>query len=127
MLDIDLPDIDGFTVLDRLKRDPSTRHIPVHVMSSLRERERALRQGAISYLNKPVEPRARWTRNSAASRSSWCGGKRSLLVVEDDEVQRDSIVALIGDADLRHRRGRHRPGGAGGAASARASTAWCST
>jgi HAMP domain-containing protein/CheY-like chemotaxis protein/signal transduction histidine kinase len=99
LLDIDLPDIDGFTVLDRLKRDPSTRHIPVHVMSSLRERERALRQGAISYLNKPVSKddlQEEFTR----IQKFLLGGKRSLLVVDDEEPQRDAIVHLIGDADI---------------------------
>ncbi|MRV76827.1 response regulator [Duganella sp. FT92W] len=99
LLDIDLPDIDGFTVLDRLKRDPSTRHIPVHVMSSLRERERALRQGAISYLNKPVSKddlQEEFTR----IQKFLLGGKRSLLVVDDEEQQRNSIVHLIGDADI---------------------------
>jgi HAMP domain-containing protein/CheY-like chemotaxis protein/signal transduction histidine kinase len=100
LLDIDLPDIDGFTVLDRLKRDPSTRHIPVHVVSSLRERERALRQGAISYLNKPVSREA-LAEEFTRIQKFLMGGKRSLLVVEDDKAQRDSIVALIGDSDLR--------------------------
>ncbi|MES3025540.1 MAG: response regulator, partial [Pseudomonadota bacterium] len=100
LLDIDLPDIDGFTVLDRLKRDPSTRHIPVHVMSSLRERERALRQGAISYINKPVSREA-LQEEFTRIQKFLLGGKRSLLVVDDEKMQRDSIVALIGDADLR--------------------------
>ncbi|USX29214.1 response regulator [Oxalobacteraceae bacterium OTU3CINTB1] len=99
LLDLDLPDIDGFTVLDRLKRDPSTRHIPVHVMSSLRERERALRLGAISYLNKPVS-KAALQEEFARIQKFLLGGKRSLLVVDDEPAQRDSIVALIGDADL---------------------------
>ncbi|USX16906.1 response regulator [Oxalobacteraceae bacterium OTU3CAMAD1] len=99
LLDLDLPDIDGFTVLDRLKRDPSTRHIPVHVMSSLRERERALRLGAISYLNKPVS-KATLQEEFARIQKFLLGGKRSLLVVDDEPAQRDSIVALIGDADL---------------------------
>jgi HAMP domain-containing protein/CheY-like chemotaxis protein/signal transduction histidine kinase len=100
LLDIDLPDIDGFTVLDRLKRDPSTRHIPVHVMSSLRERERALRQGAISYMNKPVN---KDVLNEEFSRIQkfLLGGKRSLLVVDDEQAQRDSIINLIGDKDIR--------------------------
>ena len=100
LLDLDLPDIDGFTVLDRLKRDPGTRHIPVHVMSCLRERERALRQGAISYINKPVASEAlgeEFTR----IRKFLSTGKRSLLVVDDEPAQRDAIVALIGEADLR--------------------------
>src|SRR5476649_2318608 len=100
LLDIDLPDIDGFTVLDRLKRDPSTRHIPVHVMSSSRERERALRQGAISYMNKPVS-RDALQEEFGRIQKFLLGGKRSLLVVDDEQTQRDSIVALIGDADLR--------------------------
>jgi HAMP domain-containing protein/CheY-like chemotaxis protein/signal transduction histidine kinase len=100
LLDLDLPDIDGFTVLDRLKRDPSTRHIPVHVMSSLRERERALRQGAISYINKPVGREA-LQEEFTRIQKFLMGGKRSLLVVDDEKMQRDSIVSLIGDSDLR--------------------------
>ena len=100
LLDIDLPDIDGFTVLDRLKRDPGTRHIPVHVMSSLRERERALRQGAISYINKPVGREALHEEFNRIQKFQ-LSGKRSLLVVDDEKMQREAIVALIGDADLR--------------------------
>jgi len=100
LLDIDLPDIDGFTVLDRLKRDPNTRHIPVHVMSSLRERERALRQGAISYINKPVS-REMLQEEFKRIQKFLMGGKRSLLVVEDDMAQREAIVSLIGDSDVR--------------------------
>ncbi|MDB5755123.1 MAG: hybrid sensor histidine kinase/response regulator, partial [Massilia sp.] len=100
LLDLDLPDIDGFTVLDRLKRDPSTRHIPVHVMSSLRERERALRQGAISYISKPVGREA-LQEEFTRIQKFLMGGKRSLLVVDDEKMQRDSIVSLIGDSDLR--------------------------
>ena len=45
-LDILLPDVDGWTVLDLLKHNPDTRHIPVHVISVAEERERSLRQGA---------------------------------------------------------------------------------
>jgi CheY-like chemotaxis protein/signal transduction histidine kinase len=99
LLDIDLPDVDGFTVLDRLKRDPSTRHIPVHVISSLKERERALRQGAISYLNKPVS-RERLQEEFTRIQHFLTRGKRSLLVVEDDKMQRESIVNLIGATDV---------------------------
>ncbi|QNB00367.1 response regulator [Massilia sp. Se16.2.3] len=99
LLDIDLPDIDGFTVLDRLKRDPSTRHIPVHVVSALRERERALRQGAISFISKPVEREA-LQEEFTRIQKFLVGGKRSLLVVEDDLAQRELIVNLIGDNDL---------------------------
>jgi HAMP domain-containing protein/CheY-like chemotaxis protein/signal transduction histidine kinase len=99
LLDLDLPDTDGFTVLERLKRDPTTRHIPVHVMSSMREREKALRAGAISYLNKPVKlERVDEEFNQILRFMSQT--RRSLLIVEDDEVQRLDIIQLIGDADL---------------------------
>ena len=99
LLDLDLPDTDGFTVLDRLKRDPATRHIPVHVMSSMREREKALRQGAISYLNKPVKVE-RLEEEFNQIQRFMSQTRRSLLIVEDDEVQRRDITQLIGESDL---------------------------
>ncbi len=99
LLDLDLPDTDGFTVLDRLKRDPTTRHIPVHVMSSMREREKALRAGAISYLNKPIKPE-RLDEEFNQILRFMSQTRRSLLIVEDDEVQRLDITQLIGDSDL---------------------------
>src|SRR5439155_15661094 len=54
-LDIFLPDIDGWRVLDRLKHDPQTRHIPVSVISTDESRERALNSGAFSFLSKPIQ------------------------------------------------------------------------
>ena len=54
-LDIGLPDIDGWRVLDRLKDDPDTRHIPVHLVSAADELERGRRSGAVGFLTKPAE------------------------------------------------------------------------
>ncbi len=53
-LDIYLPDLDGWRVLDRIKSDLKTRHIPVCVISTDDSRERALRSGALAFLSKPV-------------------------------------------------------------------------
>ncbi|SNS69129.1 Signal transduction histidine kinase [Noviherbaspirillum humi] len=98
-LDIDLPDIDGFTVLDRLKRDPSTRHIPVHVISRMKERERALRQGAISYLNKPVAAE-RLSEEFMRIQQFLARGKRNLLIVEDDPMQREATIELLSSPEV---------------------------
>ncbi len=51
-LDINLPDMAGWTILDRLKHDPATRHIPVHVISGDENRRRGLALGAMTYLEK---------------------------------------------------------------------------
>ena len=53
-LDLHLPDMDGWTVLDRLKHDSATRHIPIEVISVETERWRGLRLGAVDYIEKPV-------------------------------------------------------------------------
>ncbi|UKJ77492.1 HAMP domain-containing protein [Azospirillum brasilense] len=58
MLDIGLPDIDGWALLDLLKRDPHTRHIPVHVISAKEERRRGLAMGAFDYTEKPADREA---------------------------------------------------------------------
>jgi CheY-like chemotaxis protein/HAMP domain-containing protein len=99
LLDLDLPGIDGFTVLDRLKRDPGTRHIPVHALSTRNERERSLRHGAISYLPKPVGVERLEKEFNRIQQFLACD-KRSLLVVENNRGQCDAIVDLIGDSDV---------------------------
>jgi HAMP domain-containing protein/CheY-like chemotaxis protein/signal transduction histidine kinase len=99
MLDLNLPVMDGWTVLDRLKHDPSTRHIPVHIVSVEDGRQRSLQLGAIAYLQKPV------TREALSKALTDIKGfverpVKNLLVVEDNETQRLSIVDLIGNQDV---------------------------
>jgi CheY-like chemotaxis protein len=53
-LDITLPDMAGWTILDRLKHDPGTRHIPVHVITGDEDRRRGLALGAMTFLEKSV-------------------------------------------------------------------------
>jgi CheY-like chemotaxis protein len=55
LLDISLPDIDGWRVLDRLKHDPTLQHIPVYVVSTIDQPERGLKRGARGVLGKPVQ------------------------------------------------------------------------
>jgi len=98
-LDIRLPDRDGWTILDRLKHDARTRHIPVHIITVEEHCRRALQQGAFTHLQKPVsnEDLTRAFDNIASFAER---GARKLLVVEDDEVQRMSVVELIGNGDV---------------------------
>jgi HAMP domain-containing protein/CheY-like chemotaxis protein/signal transduction histidine kinase len=98
-LDIHLPDRDGWTVLDRLKHDPETSHIPVHIITVEEQRQRALQQGAFNHVQKPVTHedlgKAFDGIREFADRRI-----RKLLVVEDDDVQRMSVVELIGNGDV---------------------------
>jgi CheY-like chemotaxis protein len=98
-LDLRLPDRDGWVVLDRLKHDPRTRHVPVHIISVDEEEKRGLAQGAMAYLHKPVSKEgvdAALTRiKSFVDRPV-----KRLLVVEDNEVQRKTTVELIGNRDV---------------------------
>ncbi|MFL5481669.1 MAG: HAMP domain-containing protein [Gemmatimonadaceae bacterium] len=98
-LDIDMPGMDGLQVLDRLKRDPETRHVPVHIISGVEQKREGLKAGAIAYLTKPVSKEAL---DSAFARiSSFIDTvPKKLLVVEDNEAQRQSIVELIAHEDV---------------------------
>jgi HAMP domain-containing protein/CheY-like chemotaxis protein/signal transduction histidine kinase len=98
-LDIDMPGMDGLEVLDRLKRDPETRHVPVHIISGMEEKREGLKAGAIAFLAKPVSKEAL---DAAFARiSSFIDTvPKNLLVVEDNEAQRQSIVELIAHDDV---------------------------
>ena len=54
LLDIQLPVKDGWQVMDELKSTTATRHIPVHMMSSLKAKQESLMKGAVDFINKPV-------------------------------------------------------------------------
>ncbi|MDB4963350.1 MAG: dhkJ [Myxococcales bacterium] len=98
-LDLRLPDIDGWVLLDRLKHDPSTRHIPVHVISGLDEERRSLQNGALGFLQKPVT--AETLQTGLEGIKEFVEKRvKSLLVVEDDPVQQQAITELIGDGDV---------------------------
>jgi len=98
-LDLDMPGVDGFAVLERLKRHPDTRHIPVHIISGVERRHEGLKAGAIAYLEKPVSAEAL---DAAFGRIATFLDRRvrRLLVVEDDAAQRAAIEALIAHEDV---------------------------
>jgi CheY-like chemotaxis protein/signal transduction histidine kinase len=94
LLDIGLPDMSGLSVLERLKRDPATRHIPVHVVSASDNMQTALELGALGYALKPV------ARDELARAIEKLGAEqaretRRVLIVEDDPNQRASLGKLL--------------------------------
>lgn len=100
ILDIGLPLMDGWTVMGKLKGYSETRHIPVHIVSGLDRPLDGLRMGAVGFLTKPATPEQLdgvFSKLEAAIARPI----RKLLLVEDDEAQRKSIVALVGNGDVR--------------------------
>ncbi len=100
ILDIRLPEKDGWEVLDELKKNPDTRDIPVHVMSGDDNLEDAVSKGVVGILRKPV---SREDLNGALGniKSFINRKKKSLLIVEDDKVQVNAIKKLIANKDVK--------------------------
>ncbi|PWW43683.1 hypothetical protein DFR36_10934 [Melaminivora alkalimesophila] len=99
LLDMNLPDYSGLGVLDQLKHDPATRHIPVHVISVADYSRKALEQGAVGYALKPVQ-RDELVEAIRRMEAKFTQRLRRLLVVEDDERQRESMCALLAADDV---------------------------
>jgi CheY-like chemotaxis protein len=96
ILDMNLPVMDGWTVLDRLKHHPETRHIPVHIVSAGDGRQNALKAGAVAFLEKPISKEG-LEETFGEIRSFIDRGLKRLLVVEDDEAQQQAVAELIGN------------------------------
>jgi CheY-like chemotaxis protein/CHASE3 domain sensor protein len=99
LLDILLPDETGLAVLQRLKADPRTRHIPVHALSAEDRAEPALQLGAIGYARKPAS-REDLQRVFRRLEDKLSQKLKRVLLVEDDPRQQESVRALIGDGDV---------------------------
>jgi len=99
LLDVNLPDHSGLTVLDRLKRNPATRHVPVHMISVEDHIQQALELGAVGYSLKPVK-REELMRALERMERKLAQKIGRVLVVEDDERQRQAIEALLGGDDV---------------------------
>lgn len=101
ILDLKLPDINGMRVLELLKHDLNTRHIPVHIISGITEPEAItplLKKGAIGYLQKPV---AQDELDGAFSRIEGMlnTSVKKVLVVEDDKKTQTAIRSLLKQQD----------------------------
>jgi CheY-like chemotaxis protein/signal transduction histidine kinase/HAMP domain-containing protein len=98
-LDVFLPDMLGWTVLNNLKLDPATRHIPVQMLSVEEERQHGLSHGAFSYLVKPATTE---DLEHAFDRIKEyvVPHRKRLLVIEDNDIERESIVELLAHDDI---------------------------
>ncbi len=100
LLDVGLPDETGLVVLDRLKQDAQTRHIPVHMISANDFSETAMAMGAIGYVVKPVSREMLLeTLQSLKTQINQRG--RQVLIVEDDTVQLESLQKLLASRDVK--------------------------
>jgi CheY-like chemotaxis protein/signal transduction histidine kinase len=100
ILDLKLPGMSGYKVLEAIKQNPSTRHIPVHIMSALDENIEAFQKGAIGFISKPVDA----DKLDAAFKKIESYVEKNikdLLVIEDDNNMRSLIKKLIGGEDVK--------------------------
>ncbi|KRE09701.1 histidine kinase [Bosea sp. Root381] len=99
ILDVGLPDQSGLSVLDRLKRDVQTRHIPIHIVSAGDHAETAFSLGAVGYVTKPVQ-REQLVDVLAKLENKLSQKMHRVLIVEDDSVQREAVARLLTSHDV---------------------------
>ena len=98
-LDIFLPDMLGWTVLSQLKQDPTTRHIPVQIVTLDEDRHHGLARGAFSFVQKPTTTEG--LENAFARIKGYAKSRRKrLLLVEDNEAERQGVTELLDSDDI---------------------------
>ena len=98
-LDVFLPDMLGWTVLNHLKQDPATRHIPVQMLTLDEDRQHGLARGAFAFVTKPSAPEDLDTALSRIKEYATPRRKR-LLIVEDNPAEQMSVRELLGHDDI---------------------------
>ncbi|HYQ93451.1 MAG TPA: response regulator, partial [Burkholderiales bacterium] len=98
-LDLKLPDMDGWAVLDLLKHDPKTRHIPVSVISVDEEMHKCLHMGALGAVRKPAVKEA-LKEALAKTRKMIEHEIRTLLVVDGNDAERASVTEALRGEDV---------------------------
>ncbi|HEU0369243.1 MAG TPA: response regulator, partial [Candidatus Acidoferrum sp.] len=98
-LDVFLPDMLGWTVLNHLKQNPATRHIPVQMLTLDDDRRHGLSRGAFAFLTKPTD-RSSLEAAFAKIKQYSAPRRKRLLVVEDDPSEQFSIRELLGSDDI---------------------------
>jgi signal transduction histidine kinase/CheY-like chemotaxis protein/HAMP domain-containing protein len=99
-LDINLPDIDGWRVLDRLKHDIATRHVPVHVITTEEDPRRAQRLGALGMLRKPLKTREPLEQAVARLYELVETPSRRVLLAFADRVEQAKVAEIVGGDDV---------------------------
>ena len=102
----------GWTVLNHLKQDPATRHIPVQMLTLDEDRHHGLSRGAFAFVTKPTTTEETGRGVDRASREYAAPRRKRLLVVEDNPAEQLSIRELLGHDDIDVASRRHRRGGA---------------
>ncbi|MGH9495784.1 MAG: response regulator, partial [Candidatus Sulfotelmatobacter sp.] len=98
-LDVFLPDMLGWTVLNHLKQDPGTRHIPVQMLTLDEDRHHGLARGAFAFVTKPTSPGELEVALSRI-RDYAVPRRKRLLIVEDNPAEQFSIRELLGHNDI---------------------------
>jgi CheY-like chemotaxis protein len=98
VLDIQMPGVDGWEMLDELKRNPKTRHIPVLIVSGADPRM-GMAMGAIAYIEKPASPEALHAAFSKLN-AFLDRPKKELLLIEDDSTVHEAVGAIIAEDDV---------------------------
>jgi CheY-like chemotaxis protein len=98
-LDVFLPDMLGWTVLSQLKQNPTTRHIPVQILTLDEDRQHGLARGAFSFITKPTNKEG-LEQALTRIKEYTSRRRRRLLVVEDNAAERLSITELLGHDDI---------------------------
>jgi HAMP domain-containing protein/CheY-like chemotaxis protein/signal transduction histidine kinase len=98
-LDVFLPDMLGWTVLNHLKQDPALRHIPVQMLTLDEDRQHGLTRGAFSFVTKPTSPEA-LERLFDRIKEYTLPRRKRLLVVEDNPAEQLGVEELLGHDDV---------------------------